>query len=142
MVEIGEADIAADIAPQDATDPAHDVAFLNGETTRIRMVMKPPLDDLRVRKALNLAFDREALVDEARAAGVPVDQELRLVGRIGFYPNEPEVLQSHAADVGGGRAERQGRDDGIGRVAETGQQALCRGPGRHADPGDARQQLG
>lgn len=134
MVEIGEADIAADIAPQDATDPAHDVAFLNGETTRIRMVMKPPLDDLRVRKALNLAFDREALVgtlvsdkvllstqyflpktngynpdlkvwpydpeqakaliDAARADGVPVDQELRLIGRIGFYPNQPEVLQA------------------------------------------------
>lgn len=134
MVEIGEADIAADIAPQDATDPEHDIAFLNGETTRIRMVMQPPLDDIRVRKALNLAFDREALVgtllsdevllstnyflpkingynpdlkvwpydpdqakaliDEARAAGVPVDQELRLIGRIGFYPNQPEVLQA------------------------------------------------
>lgn len=134
MVEIGEADIAADIAPQDATNPDWDIAFLNGETTRIRMVMKPPLDDLRVRKALNLAFDREALVgtlfsdkvllstqhflpkingynpdlkvwpydpeqakaliDEARAAGVPVDQELRLVGRIGFYPNQLEVLQA------------------------------------------------
>lgn len=134
MVEIGEADIAVDIAPQDAVDPATDIAFLNGETTRIRMVMKPPLDDIRVRKAMNLAFDREALVgtllsdkvllssqyflpkingynpdlkvwpydpeqaraliDEARADGVPVDQELRLVGRIGFYPNEPEVLQA------------------------------------------------
>lgn len=134
MVGIGEADIAADIAPQDATNPDTDIAFLNGETTRIRMVMKPPLDDVRVRKAMNLAFDREALVgtllsdevllstqyflpkingynpdlkvwdydpeaaealiEEARAAGVPVDQELRLIGRIGFYPNQPEVLQA------------------------------------------------
>lgn len=133
MVEIGEADIAADIAPQDATDPAHDVAFLNGETTRIRLVMQPPLDDIRVRKALNLAFDREALVGTlvsdtvllstqyflpkingynpdlkvwpynpdqakaliaaARADGAPVDKEIRLVGRIGFFPNEEEVLQ-------------------------------------------------
>jgi peptide/nickel transport system substrate-binding protein len=134
MVEVGEADIAVDIAPQDATNPDTDIAFLNGETTRIRMVMKPPLDDVRVRKAMNLAFDREALVgtllsdkvllstqyflpkingynpdlqvwaydpdaakaliEEARAAGVPVDQELRLIGRIGFYPNQPEVLQA------------------------------------------------
>ena len=134
MVEIGEADIAVDIAPQDATNPETDVAFLNGETTRIRMVLKPPLDDIRVRKAMNLAFDREALVgtllsdkvllstqyflpkingynpdlqvwaydpdaaraliEEARADGVPVEQELRLIGRIGFYPNQPEVLQA------------------------------------------------
>ena len=40
------------------------------------------------------AYDPEqakALIDEARSAGVPVDQELRLVGRIGFYPNQLEA---------------------------------------------------
>ncbi|MBM9594694.1 ABC transporter substrate-binding protein [Roseitranquillus sediminis] len=132
MVELGEADIAHDIAPQDATTEM-DHAFLNGETTRLRMVMEPPLDDLRVRKAFNLAFDRNALIgsilsdraelatqfilpkidghnpdlepwpydpeqakallEEARADGVPVDKELRLVGRIGFFPNQEEMLQ-------------------------------------------------
>jgi len=134
MVDIGEADIAVDLAPQDATNPETDVHFLNGETTRIRLIMQPPLDDIRVRKALNLAFDRNALVgtllsdgvlpatqfflpkingynpdlkvwpfdpeqakklvDEAREAGVPVDRQIRLVGRIGFFPNQQEVLQA------------------------------------------------
>lgn len=134
MVAIGEADIGTDIAPQDAQDPDLDHVFFNGETTRIRMVMQPPLDDVRVRKALNLAFDREALVgtilspevlpatqfflpkingynpdlevwpydpeeaaalvEAARADGVPVDKEIRLVGRVNFFPNQEEVLQT------------------------------------------------
>lgn len=132
MVELGEADIAHDIAPQDATSDM-DHPFLNGETTRLRMVLQPPLDDVRVRKAFNLAFDRNALIGtilsdkaqlatqfilpkinghnpdlepwaydveqakallaEAKADGVPVDKELRLVGRIGFFPNQEEMLQ-------------------------------------------------
>jgi len=132
MVDLGEADIGHDIAPQDATTEMEH-AFPNGETTRLRMVMQPPLDDVRVRKAFNLAFDREALIgtvlsdqaqlatqfvlpkinghnpdlkpwpydpeqakallEEARADGVPVDNEIRLVGRIGFFPNQEEMLQ-------------------------------------------------
>lgn len=62
MVEVGEADIALAISPQDANNPELDRSYPDGETTRIRMVLKAPLDDIRVRKAMNLAFDREALV--------------------------------------------------------------------------------
>lgn len=62
MVEVGEADIALAISPQDATNDALDKTYPDGETTRIRMVLKAPLDDIRVRKAMNLAFDRESLV--------------------------------------------------------------------------------
>lgn len=62
MVATGEADLSPYIARQDATDATLDVAYLNAETSNMRIdVTVPPLNDVRVRKALNLALDREAL---------------------------------------------------------------------------------
>ncbi|MDT1064462.1 ABC transporter substrate-binding protein [Paracoccus sp. CPCC 101403] len=63
MVEVGEADIGLNIAIQDATNPETDHGYLNGETTRLRFSFEGPLADIRVRKAMNLAIDREALRD-------------------------------------------------------------------------------
>ena len=62
MVAAGEADIAPNIAVQDATDPGMDFSYPNSETTRLRIdVTRPPLDDRRVRLAMNHAIDREAI---------------------------------------------------------------------------------
>lgn len=134
MVETGEADLTPSIAIQDATNPKTDFAYLNSETTAIRIDMdQPPLNDVRIRKALNLAIDWEGLAqlfgddiqrasqmvvpgiighddglepwkyDEAeakkliaaaKADGVKVDAEIKLIGRNGIYPNGAEAMEA------------------------------------------------
>ena len=137
MVATGEADIAFSIAPQDATDPAMDKVYPNSDTALFRLSTDiPPLNDIRVRKALNLAIDRQAflgsiispeaelatqqvgptvrghnpdlvpwpydpeqamkLLAEAKADGVPVDTEIRLIGRPGMFANANEFVEAAA----------------------------------------------
>ncbi|MBT3361242.1 MAG: peptide ABC transporter substrate-binding protein [Rhodospirillales bacterium] len=63
MVKAGEADIAPNIALQDATDKKMDFGYFNSETTRLRIDMsQKPLDDIRIRQAMNYAIDRDALI--------------------------------------------------------------------------------
>jgi len=63
MVKVGEADFAATIGPQDAIDPRMDVSYPNAETTKLRIELgRKPFDDIRVRMAMNLAFDRHSVV--------------------------------------------------------------------------------
>jgi peptide/nickel transport system substrate-binding protein len=71
MVKTGEADIAPNIAVQDATDSKMDFSYFNSETARLRIDMsRKPLDDIRVRKAMNLAVDLDALRGTIFAKGV------------------------------------------------------------------------
>ena len=134
MVDAREADIAPNISVQDA-DPERDFSYPNSETTRLRIdTQTAPLDDIRIRTALNLAVDREAMrgsilspdvviatqlvapsinghnpdiepygydVDQARelraeaaADGVPVDEEIVLIGRTGMFPNVNETMEA------------------------------------------------
>jgi peptide/nickel transport system substrate-binding protein len=63
MVQLGEADIAPTIAAQDATDTTMDKSYLNSETSYLRIdSLTPPLNDVRVRLALNYAFDRNTVL--------------------------------------------------------------------------------
>jgi len=135
MVEVGEADIAPVISELDATNPETDFSYPNSETTYLRVDhATAPLNDRRVREAMNLAIDRDAfigtlvakdaqkatavvppttlgynkdlkpyafdperakqLLAEAKADGVPVDTEILIVGRIGLFPNDTEVLEA------------------------------------------------
>ena len=70
MVAAGEADISANISLQDATDEAMDFSYPNSETVYMRLDHAvAPLDDVRVRQALNHAVDREAFVGTILANG-------------------------------------------------------------------------
>ena len=88
MVATGEADIAPSIAPQDATDPATDFSYFDrrpptsGSTSAI-----PPLNDVRVRKALNLAIDREAMVGTILSKDVVPATQFVVPSINGYNPN-------------------------------------------------------
>ncbi|MBX7432603.1 peptide ABC transporter substrate-binding protein [Mycobacterium sp. Y57] len=143
MITNDEADIATGLGPEDGAGELG-VPFQNGETTALRMqATEPPLDDIRVRQAINYSVNRtgivkalfrnlgqpaaqlipsgvvgyndqlqpwphdldraRALIDEARADGVPVDREIRLIGRTAQFPNIAEtieVIQSELAEIG------------------------------------------
>lgn len=87
MVETGEADVAFPIAPQDATNPETDQSFLDGETTRVRIVLQPPLDDIRVRKAMNYAFDRQAMIGTVLGETTQLASQLYLPKANGYNPD-------------------------------------------------------
>ena len=61
-METGEADIAPNISPQDATKPEMDFSFPNSETSRFRLEPdRAPMNDKRIRLALNYSIDRNAI---------------------------------------------------------------------------------
>ena len=84
----GEADIAPSIAPQDATDLQTDFSYFDLETTNFRIdVSIPPLNDVRVRKALNLAIDREAMVGTILSKDVVPATQFVVPSINGYNPN-------------------------------------------------------
>ena len=109
MVATSEADIAPNVAVQDATDPEMDFSYFNSETSSFRIdVSKPPLDDVRVRKALNLAIDRDAMIGSIFSEDVVKATQMVVPSINGHnpslepYPYDPEqakqVLAAAKAD--------------------------------------------
>jgi peptide/nickel transport system substrate-binding protein len=133
MLTSNEVDVAVGLGPDDGAGELG-VDYANNETVALRFSGDiAPLDDIRVRQAINYAIDRDgilgslysdgtnvaaqliptgvvgfndslepwefdldaakALVDEARADGVPVDTEITLVARNSLFPKVTEVSQ-------------------------------------------------
>ena len=88
MVATGEADIAPNIAVQDANNPDMDYSFFNSETSRFRIQMeKPPFNDIRVRQALNYAIDRDAIRGSILSKDVMPSTQLVVPSINGHNPN-------------------------------------------------------
>jgi peptide/nickel transport system substrate-binding protein len=88
MVQVGEADIGLQIAPQDAVNEKTDIGYLNADTSRIRIFMdQPPLNDVRVRKALNLAIDRDAFIGTIMSKDVVPASQFMMSNVNGYDPS-------------------------------------------------------
>ena len=99
MIAVGEADLTPDIALQDATDPNLDVAYLDAETTWLRIDTEvPPLSDIRVRQALNYAVNRDAMVGTLFPDGVVVQTQPTLPGVLGHADSIDQEKFTYDAD--------------------------------------------
>ncbi|MGV0744241.1 ABC transporter substrate-binding protein [Mycolicibacterium sp. XJ870] len=133
MVVNDEADIGTSVGPEDGAEELG-VPFPNNETTALRITAtEAPLDDIRIRHAINYSVNRagivkalfrglgepasqlipegvvgynedlqqwpydpekaKQLVAEAKADGVPVDRQIRLIGRNGLFPKVTETVE-------------------------------------------------
>ncbi len=143
MLTNDETDIAVSLGPEDGAGDLG-VPFQNNETTALRMqATEAPLNDIRVRQAVNYAVNRtgivkalfrglgepasqlipsgvvgynadlplwphdtekaKQLVAEAKADGVPVDKQIRIIGRTAQFPKigeTIEVIQSELTEIG------------------------------------------
>lgn len=132
MVAAGEADIAPNIALQDATDPAMDYSYPNSETVYMRLDHDTaPLNDVRVRQALNYAVDREAFVGSILANGTLLATGMTPPSTIGYnhdlkpYPYDLEKAKEllAAAKADGVAVDTEitliGRIENFANVQET-----------------------
>ena len=89
MVQAGEVQLATLLTPEAGKAlPAH-VVELSGEAAGIRINTEHPvLKDLRVRQALNMAFDRKSMIDSLYGdVAEPLNGQLVRKGSMGWNPN-------------------------------------------------------
>jgi peptide/nickel transport system substrate-binding protein len=88
MVATGEADIALEISEQDATNPKTDYAYPNTETTWIRIDDRfEPMSDPRVREAMALSIDREAMLGTVLPTATRLAAQLPGASIDGYNPD-------------------------------------------------------
>ena len=132
MVAAGEADIAPNIALQDAVDDSMDYSYPNSETVYLRLDHDvAPLNDRRVRLALNHAVDREAFVGTILANGTLLATGMTPPSTIGYnhslkpYSFDPEKAKALLAEAkaDGVPVDAEitliGRTNNFGNVLET-----------------------
>lgn len=106
MVKLGEADIALNVADQHADNPDTDVSFYNSEMLRIQInTDRPPFNDVRVRKALNLALDRQGLIGVLMNPKVTPASQVVGASALGYdpdlkpYPYDPAQARKLLAEA-------------------------------------------
>lgn len=106
MVGTGEADIVPLINQNDATNAATDFSYPNSETTYLRVDNTvAPLNDIRVRKAMNLAVDRDAFLgtlipaDAIKAVAMVVPSTLGWNPDLKPWPFDPEQAKALIAEA-------------------------------------------
>ena len=105
MVKQGEADFSPSIAEQDATEDIA-VGYPNAESIRLNLDnLMPPLDDKRVRLAINLALDRDAMLGTVVPSSAQKATQLFLPSIAGWsenvtmYPYDPEKAKALIAEA-------------------------------------------
>ncbi|MBP7000277.1 ABC transporter substrate-binding protein [Amaricoccus sp.] len=106
MVAQGEADLAPSIAAADATNPDTDISYLNSETLYLRIDSAiDPISDIRVRRALNMAVDRDAFIGTLLPEGVVSAVAMVPPTTLGWnpdvqqYPFDPEQAKALLAEA-------------------------------------------
>lgn len=106
MVMTGEAGIVPLINQNDATNPATDFSYPNSETTYLRVDNAvAPLNDVRVRKAMNLAVDRDAFLgtlipaDAQKAVSMVVPSTLGSDPDLTPWPFDPDQAKALLAEA-------------------------------------------
>jgi peptide/nickel transport system substrate-binding protein len=113
-LETGEADVMGELPPQDARrlegDPDFRVEAVPVPGVALMFFMntrRPPLDDLRVRQALVLGADREAIVETVFRGAAPVAYGPLTAVTQGYapavqsyYPHDPDRARQHLAEAG------------------------------------------
>lgn len=88
MVQTGEADLSPSISQLDATNPKTDFSYLDSETVYMRLDHNiAPLNDVRVRRALNLAIDRQAFLGTLVPEGAVLATALVPPTTLGWNPD-------------------------------------------------------
>ncbi|GGV58708.1 peptide ABC transporter substrate-binding protein [Streptomyces longisporoflavus] len=110
MIDKGEAEIAVALDPMEAEKDTT-VAYPNNETTALRLDgREAPLDDRRVRRAIDMAVDRDGIIDALLGGLAEPAAQLVPPGVVGHN----ERIKPTRQDVTGARAlVREAKADGV-----------------------------